>query len=148
MEALVRWQHPEIGLIEPAGFISLAEYTGLIIPIGEWVLREACRQTREWNESGLVQLRVGVNVSARQFYQRDFLGMVDRALQDTRLPPELLELEITETMAMQKSDRTLQILNKVRDRGMSIDLGLDRALDLGLNQNHGPDLDLDLGLGL
>ena len=122
VEALVRWRHPEAGLIEPAGFISLAEYTGLIIPIGECVLREACRQAKAWHDEGVGRLRVGVNVSARQFHQRDFLGMIDRALADSVLPPEYLELEITETMAMQKSDRTISMLQKIRDRGIGIAL--------------------------
>ncbi|HUP50613.1 MAG TPA: EAL domain-containing protein [Thermoanaerobaculia bacterium] len=122
LEALVRWRHPEAGLIEPAGFISLAEYTGLIIPIGECVLREACRQTKEWHDLGMKHLRVGVNVSARQFHQRDFLGMIDRALGECGLPPSALELEITETMAMQKSERTISMLQRLRDRGIGIAL--------------------------
>jgi diguanylate cyclase (GGDEF)-like protein len=121
MEALVRWNHPDVGLIEPSNFISLAEYTGLIVPIGEWVLREACRQTKEWRDKGS-PIRLGVNVSARQFYQRDFLGVIDRAIVDTKLDPAYLELEITETMAMQKSDRTISILNAVRARGIGIAL--------------------------
>ncbi len=122
VEALVRWNHPDAGLIEPSGFISLAEYTGLIVPIGEWVLREAARQTREWHQMGMIPLRVGVNVSARQFHQRDFLGMIDRALEETGLPPESLELEITETMAMQKSEWTIATLQRLRDRGIGIAL--------------------------
>jgi diguanylate cyclase (GGDEF)-like protein/PAS domain S-box-containing protein len=122
VEALVRWLHPEAGLIAPAGFISLAEYTGLIISIGEWVLREACRQTVEWHNKGLPHLRVGVNVSARQFHQHDFLGMIDRSLEATKLPPHALELEITESVAMQKSTRTIQMLTKLRDRGIAIAL--------------------------
>jgi diguanylate cyclase (GGDEF)-like protein/PAS domain S-box-containing protein len=121
MEALVRWRHPDAGLIEPSGFISLAEHTGLIIPIGEWVLREACRQAKEWRDKGL-PLRIGVNVSARQFHQRDFIGVIDRAIRDTKLPPEALELEITETMAMQKSERTITMLHRLRDRGIGIAL--------------------------
>lgn len=121
VEALVRWRHPEAGILEPGGFISLAEYTGLIIPIGEWVLREACRQVCEWNEKGF-NLRVGVNVSARQFHQRDFLGVIDRALLETKLEPGRLELEITETMAMQKSERTIAMLTSLRDRGIGIAL--------------------------
>jgi diguanylate cyclase (GGDEF)-like protein/PAS domain S-box-containing protein len=121
MEALIRWKHPDIGMIAPGNFISLAEYTGLIIPIGEWVLRQACRQTKEWAEGGM-PLRVGVNVSGRQFHQRDFVGMIDRALRDTGLDPKYLELEITETMAMQKSERTIAILNEVRAHGIGIAL--------------------------
>ena len=120
-EALVRWRHPEAGLIEPAGFISLAEHTGLIIPIGEWVLREATRQMKEWHDKGL-NLRIGVNVSARQFHQRDFLGVIDRVLRETHLPPNALELEITETMAMQKSERTIAMLTRLRERGIGIAL--------------------------
>jgi diguanylate cyclase (GGDEF)-like protein len=122
VEALVRWNHPDAGLIEPSGFISLAEYTGLIVPIGEWVLREAARQTTVWHQEGMPRLRVGVNVSARQFHQRDFLGMIDRALEETKLAPHLLELEITETMAMQKSDWTIATLQRLRDRGIGIAL--------------------------
>ncbi|MBK5260370.1 MAG: EAL domain-containing protein [Thermoanaerobaculia bacterium] len=121
-EALVRWQHPESGFIEPSGFISLAEYTGLIIPIGEWVLGEACRQAKAWEEAGLTRLRIGVNVSARQFHQRDFIGMVQRTLESTRLSPDSLELEITETMAMQKSEWTITMLERLRDTGISIAL--------------------------
>jgi diguanylate cyclase (GGDEF)-like protein/PAS domain S-box-containing protein len=122
VEALVRWNHPDAGLIEPSGFISLAEYTGLIVPIGEWVLREAARQTTVWHQEGMPRMRVGVNVSARQFHQRDFLGMIDRAIEETKLPPQLLELEITETMAMQKSDWTIATLQRLRDRGIGIAL--------------------------
>ena len=121
-EALVRWIHPDSGLIEPSGFISLAEYTGLIIPIGEWVLREACRQVKSWSDTGVGTIRVGVNVSARQFHQRDFIGMVNRALADTGLPHDRLELEITETMAMQKSERTIAMLQRLRDSGIGIAL--------------------------
>ena len=122
VEALVRWRHPEAGLIEPAGFISLAEYTGLIIPIGEWVLGEACRQVKEWHDHGLPRIRVGVNVSARQFHQRDFFGMIERALTTSGLDTQYLELEITESMAMQKSEWTIGMLQRLRDRGIGIAL--------------------------
>lgn len=122
VEALVRWKHPDAGIVDPSGFISLAEYTGLIIPIGEWVLREACRQMKAWHDQGLKDLRVGVNVSARQFHQRDFLGMIDRALDECKLPTRSLELEITETMAMQKSEWTIGMVQKLRDRGIGIAL--------------------------
>lgn len=120
MEALVRWRHPEGFIVEPGIFIALAEYTGLIIPIGEWVLGEACRQTREWHDQGFSSLRVGVNLSARQFHQRNFVGMVERMLERTRIEPQLLELEITESVAMHKSDWTLSMLMRLKSMGVSI----------------------------
>jgi diguanylate cyclase (GGDEF)-like protein/PAS domain S-box-containing protein len=120
MEALVRWQHPDGMVIEPSGFIPLAEYTGLIVPIGEWVLYEACRQTREWVDAGFNYLRIGVNLSARQFHQRDFVGKVQRTLEQTGLNARQLELEITESMAMQTTDWTLAMLKKLKDLGLTI----------------------------
>lgn len=120
MEALVRWRHPDGFVVEPGVFIALAEYTGLIIPIGEWVLREACRQAREWHAEGYGNLRIGVNLSARQFHQRDFTGMVQRVLEETKIRPESLELEITESIAVHKSDWTLSMLRKLRDMGVAI----------------------------
>jgi len=121
-EALVRWNHPEQVLVEPKGFISLAEYSGLIIPIGEWVLHEACRQMKSWQDSGLTELNVAVNVSARQFYQRDFMGMVRRVLKKTGLKPGSLELEITESLAIQKSDWSNKILDELKEMGVGIAL--------------------------
>jgi diguanylate cyclase (GGDEF)-like protein/PAS domain S-box-containing protein len=121
-EALVRWRHPDQGLIQPAGFISLAEYTGLIIPIGEWILYEACRQQKAWQNAGLSSMRVAVNVSARQFYQRDFIGVIDRILRKADLEPGRLELEITESLAMQKSDWSIRMLEKLKEMGVSIAL--------------------------
>ena len=121
-EALIRWRHPEQVLIQPAGFISLAEYTGLIIPIGEWVLYEACRQMKAWQNAGLPSMRVAVNVSARQFYRRDFIGVIDRLLRKADLEPGSLELEITESLAMQKSDWSIRMLQKLKEMGVSIAL--------------------------
>jgi diguanylate cyclase (GGDEF)-like protein/PAS domain S-box-containing protein len=121
-EALVRWNHPEQILVEPKGFISLAEYSGLIIPIGEWVLHEACRQMKDWEDRGLEGLSVAVNVSARQFYQRDFMGMVRRVLRKTGLRPGSLELEITESLAVQKSDWSNRILDELKEMGVGIAL--------------------------
>ncbi len=121
-EALIRWRHPEQVLIQPAGFISLAEYTGLIIPIGEWVLYEACRQLKAWQVAGLAGMRVAVNVSARQFYQRDLIGVIDRLLRKADLEPGSLELEITESLAMQKSDWSIRMLEKLKEMGVSIAL--------------------------
>jgi diguanylate cyclase (GGDEF)-like protein/PAS domain S-box-containing protein len=121
-EALVRWRHPEQVLIQPAGFISLAEYSGLIVPIGEWVLYEACRQLKAWQNAGLPSMRVAVNVSARQFYQRDFIGVIDRLLRKADLGPGSLELEITESLAMHKSDWSIRMLEKLKEMGVSIAL--------------------------
>ncbi len=120
IEALVRWRHSDRVLIQPAGFISLAEYTGLIVPIGEWILYEACRQLKAWQNAGLSSLRVAVNVSARQFYQHDFIGVIDRILRRAGLEPGGLELEITESFAMQKSDWSIRMLEKLKEMGVSI----------------------------
>jgi diguanylate cyclase (GGDEF)-like protein/PAS domain S-box-containing protein len=117
-EALVRWQHPERGLVHPAEFIQLAEETGIILKIGEWVLAEACR----WAvfigaERGL---QIAVNLSARQFNDPQLPKMVARALKETGLPPRLLELEITESTAMQQTDVTLRTLKRLKQLGVSI----------------------------
>ena len=122
IEALVRWQHTEQVLIQPSGFISLAEYSGLILPIGEWVLYEACRQLKAWQNAGLPSMRVAVNVSARQFYQRDFIGVIDRLLRKADLEASGLELEITESLAMQKSDWSIRMLEKIKEMGVTIAL--------------------------
>jgi len=117
-EALVRWQHPERGLVMPADFIQLAEETGLILRIGEWVLREACRWgTFIGTERGL---QVAVNLSPRQFTDPNLPAVVARALKDTGLPPSLLELEITESLAMQQTDATLATLQRLKRLGVSI----------------------------
>jgi diguanylate cyclase (GGDEF)-like protein/PAS domain S-box-containing protein len=122
LEALIRWRHPEHLLIEPKAFIALAETSGLIIPMGEWVLYEACRQMKAWRDEGFAGLNVAVNVSARQFYQRDFMGMVRRVLRRTGLPPANLELEITESLAIQKSDWSSRILEELKQTGVRIAL--------------------------
>ncbi len=110
MEALVRWAHPERGLILPEEFISISEEIGLIVPLGEWVLREACSQTKEWIQTGCASLKVSVNVSPVQFLRGDVLGMVKRILEETGLPPAHLEIEITESTLMQL--RTMSIATK------------------------------------
>jgi diguanylate cyclase (GGDEF)-like protein len=117
-EALVRWQHPERGLVLPAEFIQLAEETGIILKIGEWVLAEACRwSTFIGAERGL---QIAVNLSARQFNDPNLPKVVARALKETGLPPRLLELEITESTAMQQTDVTLRTLKKLKQLGVSI----------------------------
>lgn len=119
-EALVRWQRPDGTLVTPAGFITVAEQSGLITALGEVVLTKACRQMVEWQASGNAPWRMGVNVSARQFYQRDFTGMVKRVLATTGLSPSSLELEITETVAVQTSQRALRMLQELRGLGVAV----------------------------
>jgi diguanylate cyclase (GGDEF)-like protein/PAS domain S-box-containing protein len=118
-EALVRWQHPERGLVMPGEFIPLAEETGLILGIGEWVLREACRWAT-FIGSPARELQVAVNLSPRQFNDPKLAQMVARALKDTGLPPRLLELEVTETLAMQHTDVALLTLKRLKQLGVSI----------------------------
>ena len=119
-EALVRWQHPSRALIEPSGFVAVAEHTGLITALGEVVLRKACTQFVAWQRAGLEPATLSVNVSARQFFQRDFPGTIERVLLETGFDPRSLELEITETVAMQKGDHALRMLKRLREAGVSI----------------------------
>ncbi len=123
MEALLRWQHPELGMVPPLRFIGLAEETGLIVPIGAWVLRTACEQVKAWQIQGLGFLRVSVNLSARQFNQRDLTQSIADILQDTGLDPHYLEIELTESMVMTDVDHTVEILRNLKALGvqMSID---------------------------
>jgi diguanylate cyclase (GGDEF)-like protein/PAS domain S-box-containing protein len=122
VEALVRWNDPERGVIQPSSFIPIAEETRLIIPLGEWVLRTACRQAKEWHELGAEQLRIAVNLSARQFQQHDLVDMVRNALDEVDLAPSALELEITETTAMQNADVTVEVLRALREIGVGISI--------------------------
>jgi diguanylate cyclase (GGDEF)-like protein/PAS domain S-box-containing protein len=122
-EALVRWRHPELGLVAPADFIPLAEQTGLILPLGEWVLETACRQGREWMEAFVRPVRMAVNVSGRQFWQGDLVGMVSRVLAKTGFPPVQLELELTESVVM--DDIALAIGTMHSLAAMGIRLSID-----------------------
>ncbi|HWR42478.1 putative bifunctional diguanylate cyclase/phosphodiesterase [Sporomusa sp.] len=119
-EALLRWQHPERGLVPPMDFIPLAEETGLIVPIGEWVLRTACAQNKAWQDAGYPPVVMAVNLSGRQFRQPNFTGRVSHVLADTGLAPEYLELEITETIALQDVDYTIAILRELGSMGIKI----------------------------
>ncbi|MFO0754829.1 MAG: EAL domain-containing protein [Thermodesulfovibrionales bacterium] len=122
VEALVRWQHPELGLLGPNQFISLAEEMGLIVPMGEWVLQTACAQNKAWQDSGHPPVCVSVNLSARQFLKPDLPETIMHALRTTGLDPGWLELEITEGTAMKDMDRTVALLHRLRDRGIGISI--------------------------
>jgi diguanylate cyclase (GGDEF)-like protein/PAS domain S-box-containing protein len=120
VEALLRWNDPERGIVHPNAFVPFAEDSRLIMPIGHWVLRTACQQAQEWQSRGGAPLRVAVNLSARQFQHRDLVRNVASALDSTGLDPSLLELEITETTAMQNADVSLNVLNDLRRLGVAI----------------------------
>ena len=120
VEALVRWQHPERGLLPPAHFIPLAEQTGQIMAIGDWVLREACRQGRIWLDQGLPAIEVAVNLSPRQFRKETLPATVSQILQDSGLPPEQLVLELMEGALMENTERTLRILSELRAMGVRL----------------------------
>jgi diguanylate cyclase (GGDEF)-like protein len=120
VEALVRWQHPDKGLIEPSYFIPVAEDTGLIVSLGEWVLNEACREARGWQVSGQPPVKVTVNLSARQFRERDLVGTVRGALDSAELDPSCLELELTESVVMEDADSTITTLEDLSNLGVQL----------------------------
>jgi diguanylate cyclase (GGDEF)-like protein/PAS domain S-box-containing protein len=120
VEALVRWRNPRLGLLEPHRFIALAEEAGLIEPIGEWVLFEACRQNQRWLAKGLTPVRMAVNVEARQFQRASLTALVRLALGEARLAPKWLTLEMTESTLMDGSNETINILSALRDQGVSL----------------------------
>ena len=122
VEALIRWQHPERGSISPAEFIPLAEETGLIVPIGEWVLRTACFQRKAWQRAGLPAFGVSVNVSARQFRERTLIDQVARALADSGLEARLLELELTESMVMEDLESALLSMKALQAMGVQLSI--------------------------
>jgi diguanylate cyclase (GGDEF)-like protein/PAS domain S-box-containing protein len=120
VEALLRWDSAEHGSVPPVRFIPLAEQSGLIIPIGDWALETACRQAREWHQAGYRSLRMAVNISARQFKEADFVDRLDRALLKSGIDPTLLELEMTESIVMERSDETLMALTDLKSRGIKL----------------------------
>ncbi len=121
-EALVRWQHPRLGLLSPADFIGLAEDTGLIIEIGELVMRRACHELRQWQQQGRGQLRVAVNISARQILESNFTEHLISSLAEARVDPQCLEIEITETSIMEHSESAIRILGDIRRLGMRVSI--------------------------
>ena len=122
LEALVRWNHPTRGMVPPCDFIPMAEESGLIIPLGLWVLNEACRQARVWQDMGLQPIRIAVNVSAKQFTDNDFARHVEEAIERVDLAPRWLELELTESVLMQNADRALATMNALRQLGVGFSI--------------------------
>ena len=120
LEALLRWQNPELGLVPPDKFIRIAENSGLIVPIGEWVLRTACSQARKWQDEGLLAVPVAVNVSAVQFRQESFRKLIGRVLRETGLAPQYLELELTESLLLSNADVTLSVLRELKAMGLKL----------------------------
>jgi EAL domain-containing protein (putative c-di-GMP-specific phosphodiesterase class I) len=122
LEALLRWQHPERGWISPEKFVPLAEETGIIGAIGDWVIREACRQMRAWENGPLKNLRIAVNVSVQQFSKDSFVDTVLRTLWQSGIKPQQLELEITESFLMRDVDTTRAALQRLGDAGLSLSI--------------------------
>jgi EAL domain-containing protein (putative c-di-GMP-specific phosphodiesterase class I) len=120
LEALLRWQHPELGLVPPDRFIRIAENSGLIVPIGEWVLKTACSQVRKWQDEGLPAVSIAVNVSAVQFRQQVFCELIRRVLRETGLAPHYLELELTESLLLGDADATLSVLQELKAMGLTL----------------------------
>lgn len=119
-EALLRWKHPELGEIPPSEFIPIAEETGLIIPIGEWVLKQVCKQAVEWQRKGYLPMVLCVNISARQFLYWDLPKKVEEILREAKLDPRYLNLEITETQAMENATQSIETMKTLKDLGVSI----------------------------
>jgi diguanylate cyclase (GGDEF)-like protein/PAS domain S-box-containing protein len=122
VEALIRWQHPELGLVSPAKFIPLAEETGSIVHIGEWVLRTACQQSKAWQKIGLPDLKISVNISPRQFQEENLVAKIEEILNETGLTPDFLELEITETTIVQNVEFARRALHNLRNMGINISM--------------------------
>ena len=123
MEALVRWQHPQLGMVSPSRFIGVAEETGLISPIGEWVLGTACKQNKRWQDAGYGDLRVAVNVSAQQFHQQDLMQIVVGVLEETGLAGSCLDIELTEGVVMTDVEHAVRILHQMK--GLGVKLSID-----------------------
>jgi len=120
VEALIRWQHPERGLLLPDQFLKIAEDTGMIVPIGQWVLREACRQMREWLDAGVLAVPVAVNISSLELHNEQFAASVQTALREARLEPTYLELELTETVLMQRTESNTSMLEQLKTIGVRL----------------------------
>ena len=122
VEALIRWKHPTLGMVPPIKFIPIAEETGLIVPIGDWVLHEACRQNKAWQDAGLPHIAVGVNVSARQFREKKLIAHVVSALTDSGLEARYLELELTESLIMQDVEQAVETMKELQNLGVHLSI--------------------------
>jgi len=122
VEALIRWQHPDRGMVSPLDFIPLAEETGLIVAIGEWVLRTACLQASRWHDMGMRGLVIAVNLSAKQFAQKNIEVVVGNALQESGLPSHLLELELTESASMESPEKSIEVMKKLKAMGVRLSI--------------------------
>jgi diguanylate cyclase (GGDEF)-like protein/PAS domain S-box-containing protein len=121
-EALIRWRHPELGIIAPDKFVPVAEETGLIVPMGTWVLQAACRQLRDWSETGITGVRLGVNISGRQFRESDLADIVAKAIADAGVDARMLDLELTESMLMSDGEGTLKLLRALATLGVTLSI--------------------------
>jgi diguanylate cyclase (GGDEF)-like protein/PAS domain S-box-containing protein len=122
LEALIRWRHPVLGMVQPDRFIHLAEETGLIVPIGAWVLRTACRQVRDWQQAGYGAMRIAVNLSARQFAQPGLVREIEKVLQETGLAPDSLEIELTESLMMVDVEAAIRIMGELKRMGVKLSI--------------------------
>lgn len=122
MEALIRWHHPEKGLVSPLEFIPVAEETGLIIPIGQWIFEQACRQTKKWHQQGYEDLVISINASAKQFHQSEFFSDICNAIETTGIDPHCVDLEVTESCTMNNIESAVNLLNKFREMGVLVSL--------------------------
>jgi EAL domain-containing protein (putative c-di-GMP-specific phosphodiesterase class I) len=122
VEALIRWNHPEMGMIPPIKFIPFAEETGMIVQIGEWVLRTACRQNKMWQDAGIPPIKMSVNVSARQFQEKNWVMTVEKTLKESGLESQYLELEITESLIMEDVERAIDVMNKLQAMGVQLSI--------------------------
>ncbi|MDR7000985.1 EAL domain-containing protein [Neobacillus niacini] len=120
MEALLRWEHPDLGIIPPAEFIPIAEETGLILPIGDWVIKHACQKIRQWLDSGIQNCKVAVNLSAKQFLQNDLVDKIQNVLDEYQVPANCLEIEVTESMMMYDIESAIHILDQLKEKGIHI----------------------------
>jgi EAL domain-containing protein (putative c-di-GMP-specific phosphodiesterase class I) len=122
MEALIRWKHPERGIVSPVEFIPLLEESGMIVEVGDWVLRESCKLNKHWQDQGLEPLRVSVNVSSVQFKQGDFIERIELALKDSGLSSDYLEVELTESCLMDDVTKNIDVLHQIKKMGVSISI--------------------------